>query len=66
MSFANRKDLNQLPQSVTVCPYCLQIQFNLSTCSRQTTIFFFWNKGGGGGGGGGGGVQLSNIRFIRV
>ena len=44
MSFANRKDLNQLPQSVTVCPYCLQIQFNSSTCSRQTTIF--WNKGG--------------------
>ena len=59
MSFANRKDLNQLPQSVTVCPYCLQIQFNSSTCSRQTTIF--WNKEGGGGG-----AQLSNIRFIRV
>ena len=58
MSFANRKDLNQLPQSVTVCPYCLQIQFNSSTCSRQTTIFL--EKGGGGV------VQLSNIRFIRV
>ena len=67
MSFANRKYLNQLPQSETVCPYCLQIQFNSSTCSRQTTIF--WNKGVcvlGGGGGGGGGAQLSNIIFIRV
>ena len=48
MSFANRKDLNQLPQSVTVCHYCLQIQFNSSTCSWQTTIFL--NKGVGGGG----------------
>ena len=64
MSFANRKDLNHLPQSVTVCPYCLQIQFNSSTCSRQTTIF--WNKGVGVGEGGGGAVQLSNIRFICV
>ena len=63
MSFANSKDLNQSPQSVTVCPYCLQIQFNSSTCSRQTTIF--WNSGGGGGRGGAG-AQLSNIRFIRV
>ena len=53
-TFANRKDLNQLSQSVTVCPYCLQIQYNSSTCSRQTTIF--WNKG----------AHLSNIRFIRV
>ena len=61
MSFANRKDLNQLPQSVTVCPYCLQIQFKSSTCSRQTSIF--WNKGGVGVGVG---AQLSNIRFIRV
>ena len=56
MSFANRKDLNQLPQSVTVCPNCLQIQFNSSTCSRQTTIFFL-EQGGGGGGGGGGSVK---------
>ena len=45
--------MNQLPQSVTVCPYCLQIQFNLSTCSRQTTIFFLEQGGGGGGGEGG-------------
>ena len=58
MSFANRKDLNQLPQSVTVCPYCLQIQFNLSICSRQTTIILEQE--------GGWGAQLSNIRFIRV
>ena len=49
MSFANRKDLNQLPQSVTVCPYCLQIQFNSSICSRQTTIFLEQGEAGGGG-----------------
>ena len=60
MSFANRKDLNQLPQPVTVCPYCLQIQFNSSTVGRRQF------SGTRGGGGGGGGAQLSKIRFIHV
>ena len=59
MSFANRKDLNQLPQSVTVCPYCFY-KFSLFEYMQSADNNFLEQRGGGGG------AQLSNIRFIRV
>ena len=60
MSFADRKDLNQSPQSVTVCPTVYK--FSLIRAHAVGRRQFSGKMGGGGGGG----AQLSNIRFIRV
>ena len=60
MSFANRKDLNQLPQSVTFV--FTVYKFSLIRVHAVGRQHFSGTRGGGGGRG----AQLSNIKFIRV